>query len=223
GSMRDALSLTDQAIAQTNGDINNQAVQTMLGLMDTHYSQSLLAALLAQDGAALMDEIAQVASRNPNYVALLDDLIALTHLTQLTQLVPEAAGLDEKNVDYIAHVAQHTSPQQIQIYYQLLLNGKKDLQWAPEPRLGFEMIMLRLLAFEPTDAQQTVHTANEEPAPNKQGCANALRDILNKNKTSQNTVAGQSSTPVNNTKPVSNAEQPKAVEIEPSANAAAQS
>ena len=223
GSMRDALSLTDQAIAQTNGDINNQAVQTMLGLMDTHYSQSLLAALLAQDGAALMDEIAQVASRNPNYVALLDDLIALTHLTQLTQLVPEAAGLDEKNVDYIAHVAQHTSPQQIQIYYQLLLNGKKDLQWAPEPRLGFEMIMLRLLAFKPSDVQQTVHTANEEAAPNKQGRANALRDILNKNKTSQSTVVGQSSTPVNNIKPVSNAEQPKAVEIEPSANAAAQS
>ncbi|MBH0036297.1 DNA polymerase III subunit gamma/tau [Pseudoalteromonas sp. NZS71_1] len=222
GSMRDALSLTDQAIAQTNGDINNQAVQTMLGLMDTHYSQSLLAALLAQDGAALMDEIAQVASRNPNYVALLDDLIALTHLTQLTQLVPEAAGLDEKNVDYIAHVAQHTSPQQIQIYYQLLLNGKKDLQWAPEPRLGFEMIMLRLLAFKPTDAQQTVHTVNEEPAPNKQSRANALRDILNKNKTSQNTVASQSSAPVNNTKPVSNTEQPKSLEIEPLPNVAAQ-
>ncbi|WP_165734964.1 DNA polymerase III subunit gamma/tau [Pseudoalteromonas sp. C8] len=220
GSMRDALSLTDQAIAQTNGDINNQAVQTMLGLMDTHYSQSLLAALLAQDGAALMDEIAQVASRNPNYVALLDDLIALTHLTQLTQLVPEAAGLDEKNVDYIAHVAQHTSPQQIQIYYQLLLNGKKDLQWAPEPRLGFEMIMLRLLAFKPTDAQQTVHTVNEEPAPNKQGRANALRDILNK--TSQNTVASQSSVPVNNTKPVSNTEQTKSLEIEPLPNVAAQ-
>ncbi|MBH0001649.1 DNA polymerase III subunit gamma/tau [Pseudoalteromonas sp. SWYJZ12] len=222
GSMRDALSLTDQAIAQTNGDINNQAVQTMLGLMDTHYSQSLLAALLAQDGAALMDEIAQVASRNPNYVALLDDLIALTHLTQLTQLVPEAAGLDEKNVDYIAHVAQHTSPQQIQIYYQLLLNGKKDLQWAPEPRLGFEMIMLRLLAFKPTDAQQTIHTVNEEPAPIKQGRANALRDILNKNKTSQNTVASQSSVPVNNTKPVSNTEQPKSLEIEPLPNVAAQ-
>ncbi|HBW98636.1 MAG TPA: AAA family ATPase, partial [Pseudoalteromonas sp.] len=147
GSMRDALSLTDQAIAQTNGDINNQAVQAMLGLMDTHYSQSLLAALLAQDGGALMDEIAQVASRNPNYIALLDDLIALTHLIQLTQLVPQAAQLDDKNADYISHVAQHTQAQQIQVYYQLLLNGKKDLQWAPEPRLGFEMIMLRLLAF----------------------------------------------------------------------------
>ncbi|GAA58530.1 DNA polymerase III subunit gamma/tau [Pseudoalteromonas sp. BSi20652] len=222
GSMRDALSLTDQAIAQTNGDINNQAVQTMLGLMDTHYSQSLLATLLAQDGAALMSEIANVASRNPNYIALLDDLIALTHLTQLTQLVPQAAGLDETNADYITHVAQHTSAQQIQIYYQLLLNGKKDLQWAPEARLGFEMIMLRLLAFKPTDAQQTLHTANEEPVQNKQGRASALRDILNKSKTSQNTVASQSSAPVSNTKLVSNTEQSKSVEIEPLANVAAQ-
>ncbi|MBH0026785.1 DNA polymerase III subunit gamma/tau [Pseudoalteromonas sp. SWN29] len=215
GSMRDALSLTDQAIAQTNGDINNQAVQTMLGLMDTHYSQSLLAALLAQDGAALMDEIAQVASRNPNYVALLDDLIALTHLTQLTQLVPEAAGLDEKNVDYIAHVAQHTSPQQIQVYYQLLLNGKKDLQWAPEPRLGFEMIMLRLLAFKPTDAQQAVPIVNEEPAQNKQGRASALRDILNKNKTSQNSLSSASREQVTNALPVNNTKQTKPVESAP--------
>ena len=67
--------------------------------MDTHYSQSLLAALLAQDGAALMKEVANVASRNPNYVALLDDLIALTHLTQLSQLVPKLAALDETNAD----------------------------------------------------------------------------------------------------------------------------
>jgi DNA polymerase-3 subunit gamma/tau len=195
GSMRDALSLTDQAIAQTNGDINNQAVQAMLGLMDTHYSQSLLAALLAQDGGALMDEIAQVASRNPNYIALLDDLIALTHLVQLTQLVPQAAQLDDKNADYISHVAQHTQAQQIQIYYQLLLNGKKDLQWAPEPRLGFEMIMLRLLAFESAgttyahshpEPSDTPSTATPAPTSSK-GRADALRDILNKNKTpSQN-------------------------------------
>ncbi|TMO75655.1 AAA family ATPase [Pseudoalteromonas sp. S3785] len=195
GSMRDALSLTDQAIAQTNGDINNQAVQAMLGLMDTHYSQSLLAALLAQDGGALMDEIAQVASRNPNYIALLDDLIALTHLIQLTQLVPQAAQLDDKNADYISHVAQHTQAQQVQVYYQLLLNGKKDLQWAPEPRLGFEMIMLRLLAFEsagttpaqsPPEASDTKSAATPAPT-NSKGRADALRDILNKNKTpSQN-------------------------------------
>lgn len=187
GSMRDALSLTDQAIAQTNGDINNQAVQDMLGLMDTHYSQSLLAALLAQDGAALMAEVAQVASRNPNYIALLDDLIALTHIIQLSQLVPEAAALDSNNADYIAHVAAHTHAQQIQVYYQLLLNGKKDLQWAPEPRLGFEMILLRLLAFQPAQSQTMHSVANLQPVveQNAAGRTHALRDILNKNKPAQ--------------------------------------
>ncbi|TMP71745.1 DNA polymerase III subunit gamma/tau [Pseudoalteromonas sp. S1608] len=187
GSMRDALSLTDQAIAQTNGDIKNQAVQDMLGLMDTHYSQSLLAALLAQDGTALMNEVAQVASRNPNYIALLDDLIALTHVIQLSQLVPEAAALDSNNADYIEHVAAHSHAQQIQVYYQLLLNGKKDLQWAPEPRLGFEMIMLRLLAFEPTQLQTNQPEPSSQAAPeqNSAGRANALRDILNKNKPAQ--------------------------------------
>jgi len=197
GSMRDALSLTDQAIAQTNGDINNQAVQAMLGLMDTHYSQSLLAALLSQDGAALMSEIANVASKNPNYIALLDDLISLTHLTQLTQLVPQAAGLDETNADYIKHVAEHTSAQQVQVYYQLLLNGKKDLQWAPEPRLGFEMILLRLLAFQPAgnENQQDEISTPQLPAGNTESRANALRDILSKNKPeSTNNAAKHSDT-----------------------------
>jgi DNA polymerase-3 subunit gamma/tau len=117
GSMRDALSLTDQAIAQTNGNINHQAVQTMLGLMDTQYSQTMLAALLCQDGDALLQEVKAVVSRNPNFVALLDDLIALTHLIQLVQLVPSAAALDDTNRDFIEQVAQTTDAQQMQVYY----------------------------------------------------------------------------------------------------------
>jgi DNA polymerase III subunit gamma/tau len=214
GSMRDALSLTDQAIAQTNGDINSPAVQAMLGLIDTHYSQSLLAALLAQDGAVLMNEVANVASKNPNYIALLDDLIALTHLTQLTQLVPEAAALDEKNADYISYVAQQTSAQQIQVYYQLLLNAKKDLQWAPEPRLGFEMVMLRLLAFQPVDPQSQV-TPVAVAAPTEQdnaGRASALRDILNKTKPEAKTANSASLAPDNAPQPRNaNTEQPTVV------------
>ncbi|MFY8325931.1 DNA polymerase III subunit gamma/tau [Pseudoalteromonas sp. ZZD1] len=186
GSMRDALSLTDQAIAQTNGNIQHQSVQSMLGLMDNHYSQHLLAALLAQDGALLLTQIEQVASQNPQYNALLDDLIGLTHLIQLTQLVPDAAKLDENNAEFIQEVAQASDSQQIQIYYQLLLNGKKDLQWAPEPRLGFEMIMLRLLAFEPAGTSSTqAPPSTVQPLQNKAGRASALRDIINKNKAVQ--------------------------------------
>lgn len=183
GSMRDALSLTDQAIAQTNGDIQHQAVQAMLGLIDNHYSQHLLVALLAQDGPALMAQIEQVATQNPNYIALLDDLIGLTHLTQLTQLVPDAAKLDDYNREFISEVALSCDSQQIQVYYQLLLNGKKDLQWAPEPRLGFEMIMLRLLAFQPIDNQALASTTTTaKSAEQKRDRAGSLRDILNKNK-----------------------------------------
>ncbi len=186
GSMRDALSLTDQAIAQTNGNIQYQSVQNMLGLMDNHYSQHLLAALLAQDGALLMTQIEKIASQNPQYNALLDDLIGLTHLIQLTQLVPDAAKLDEHNAEFIQQVAQASDSQQIQIYYQLLLNGKKDLQWAPEPRLGFEMIMLRLLAFEPAGMTSTqAPPSTTQPIQNKAGRASALRDIINKNKAVQ--------------------------------------
>ncbi|MGO2372914.1 MAG: DNA polymerase III subunit gamma/tau [Pseudoalteromonas prydzensis] len=183
GSMRDALSLTDQAIAQTNGDIQHQAVQAMLGLIDNHYSQHLLVALLAQDGPALMAQIEQVATQNPNYIALLDDLIGLTHLMQLTQLVPDAAKLDDYNREFISEVVLSCDSQQIQVYYQLLLNGKKDLQWAPEPRLGFEMIMLRLLAFQPIDNQVLASTTTTaKSAEQKRDRAGSLRDILNKNK-----------------------------------------
>ena len=194
GSMRDALSLTDQAIAQTNGNINHQAVQTMLGLMDTQYSQTMLAALLCQDGDALLQEVKAVVSRNPNYVALLDDLIALTHLIQLVQLVPSAAALDDTNRDFIEQVAQTTDAQQMQVYYQLLLNGKKDLQWAPDAKLGFEMIMLRLLAFQPTQFAQSQTPTNTQQQVKPSG-AGALRDILKKS-TAQREQAASEQAPV---------------------------
>ena len=194
GSMRDALSLTDQAIAQTNGNINHQAVQTMLGLMDTQYSQTMLAALLCQDGDALLQEVKAVVSRNPNFVALLDDLIALTHLIQLVQLVPSAAALDDTNRDFIEQVAQTTDAQQMQVYYQLLLNGKKDLQWAPDAKLGFEMIMLRLLAFQPTQFAQSQTPTNTQQQVKPSG-AGALRDILKKS-TAQREQAASEQAPV---------------------------
>ena len=206
GSMRDALSLTDQAIAQTNGNINHQAVQTMLGLMDTQYSQTMLAALLCQDGDALLQEVKAVVSRNPNFVALLDDLIALTHLIQLVQLVPSAAALDDTNREFIEQVAQTTDAQQMQVYYQLLLNGKKDLQWAPDAKLGFEMIMLRLLAFQPTQFAQSQTPTNTQQV--KPSGAGALRDILKKSTAQREQAASEQA-------PVAHSSQATAVPSEP--------
>ena len=210
GSMRDALSLTDQAIAQTNGNINHQAVQTMLGLMDTHYSQTMLAAVLCQDGDALLAEVKAVVSRNPNFVALLDDLIALTHLIQLVQLVPSAAALDETNRDFIEQVAQTTDAQQMQVYYQLLLNGKKDLQWAPDAKLGFEMIMLRLLAFQPTQFAQSQTPTNSQQQVKPSG-AGALRDILKKSSAQREQAASEQTSTAVNQVPL----QPQPIKAEP--------
>ncbi|GMM82946.1 DNA polymerase III subunit gamma/tau [Pseudoalteromonas sp. MTN2-4] len=153
GSMRDALSLTDQAIAQTNAELTLAAVQDMLGLMDVSHAVSILASVLCQDAPAVLDEVTQIAVKNGNYLAVLDDLIALLHAIQLTQLVPQAAKISVFSESDIATLSEQINPQQVQLFYQLLLNGKKDLQWAPEQKLGFEMVLLRLIAFEHADSQ----------------------------------------------------------------------
>lgn len=161
GSMRDALSLTDQAIAQTNAQLTLAAVQDMLGLMDVSHAVSILASVLCQDAPAVLEEVEQIAVKNGNYLAVLDDLIALLHAIQLTQLVPQAAKISVFSESDIATLSEQINPQQVQLFYQLLLNGKKDLQWAPEQKLGFEMVLLRLIAFEHADSQPSA-TPNDQ-------------------------------------------------------------
>ncbi|WP_462169660.1 DNA polymerase III subunit gamma/tau [Pseudoalteromonas xiamenensis] len=184
GSMRDALSLTDQAIAQTNGNLELLAVQSMLGLMDSAYAAGLLSAVLVQDGAALMAEIERVGTRAPSYKALVDDMLALTHAIQLAQLVPESVNVAEYDKEEIMSFASNTTAIQIQSIYQLLLNGKKDLQWAPEPKLGFEMLMLRVLAFEQSGIGrgQNTHMPQATSTSVGESKASALRAILGRNK-----------------------------------------
>ncbi|WP_125784498.1 DNA polymerase III subunit gamma/tau [Pseudoalteromonas rubra] len=177
GSMRDALSLTDQAIAQTNGELNLPAVQQMLGLMDSSHAVLLMAAVLSQDGETLLAEVADIALKNGNFASVLDDLISLLHLVQLTQLVPQAANFGQFEAEQVKTLAQQLTPQDTQFMYQLLLAGKKDLSWAPEPRLGFEMIMLRLLAFERADFSQAGGPAPAGAVKNP-GKVGKLRDML---------------------------------------------
>ena len=179
GSMRDALSLTDQAIAQTNSNLTLAAVQSMLGLMDSAHAVILLSAILCHDGEALMQAVDKIALQNGNFVSVLDDMIALLHAVQLTQLVTSAAKISNFDSNDIELFAQQMSPQQGQLLYQLLLNGKKDLKWAPEPKLGFEMIMLRLLAFERDDHSAAVPVSSA-PSPQKDDKVGGLRELLKK-------------------------------------------
>ncbi|CAM3955806.1 DNA polymerase III subunit gamma/tau [Pseudoalteromonas byunsanensis] len=190
GSMRDALSLTDQAIAQTNGDLTLVAVQQMLGLMDSAHAVTLLTAIACQEAETLLQAVNNIAIQNGNFVSVLDDLIALTHAMQLAQLVPQAARLSDFDPEDVALLAQQIGPEKVQLYYQLLLNGKRDLQWAPEQKLGFEMLMLRLLAFEKTNLQTTSPATSAQPTEESNSKVGGLRALLNK---SNNTTA---STPV---------------------------
>ena len=151
GSMRDALSLTDQAIAQSGQDITLANVQAMMGTVDIAWSQNLFAAVLKSDGEGLIKTFERLAQQSPDVEKVLDDMLSLCHQVALTQVLPSAAKLNEDNKAFIERVASQLRPEDVQVYYQLLLQGKKDIHLATDLTSGFEMVCLRLLAFKPAD------------------------------------------------------------------------
>jgi DNA polymerase-3 subunit gamma/tau len=152
GSLRDGLSLLDQAIAYTGsssggGRLEDVAVARMLGTVDRTRVGNLLAALGAGDGAALLAEVATLAEFSPDWGGVLDALADALHRVQVRQLVPDAV-VEGEHVD-IASLAAQLRPEVVQLWYQMALNGRRDLPLAPSPRVGFEMSVLRMLAFRP--------------------------------------------------------------------------
>jgi DNA polymerase-3 subunit gamma/tau len=147
GSLRDGLSLLDQAIAYTGGQLNAAAVNAMLGTVDRSQVGALLAALAAGDGAALMACIDELASFSPDFGHVLEDLATALHRIQLQQMVPGMAG--EAEAGDVAGLAARLSPELVQLWYQMAVTGRRDLGLAPSPRTGFEMSLLRMLAFRP--------------------------------------------------------------------------
>ncbi|MBW8311012.1 MAG: DNA polymerase III subunit gamma/tau [Rhizobium sp.] len=147
GSLRDGLSLLDQAIAYTGGQLDEAAVNAMLGTVDRSQVGSLLEALAAGDGAALMARVEALAAFSPDFGHVLEDLAVALHRIQLQQLVPGAGG--EALPAALAAVAAGQSPELVQLWYQMAVTGRRDLGLAPSPRTGFEMALLRMLAFRP--------------------------------------------------------------------------
>ena len=147
GSLRDGLSLLDQAIAYTGGQLGEAAVIAMLGTVDRGQVGGLLEALGAGDGAALMQRIEALAAFSPDFGHVLEDLAVALHRIQLQQLVPGAAGEDLPAA--WSALAASLSPELVQLWYQMALTGRRDLGLAPSPRTGFEMTLLRMLAFRP--------------------------------------------------------------------------
>ena len=149
GSLRDGLSLLDQAIAHGGGALNGADVHAMLGTVERARVRTLLEILSGGDGEALLAEIERVASFAPDFTQVLDELAGLLHRIQLMQLVPGSAGEDEAA---LLGLAGRLAAEDVQLWYQIAITGRRDLLLAPTPRIGFEMTLLRMLAFAPADA-----------------------------------------------------------------------
>ncbi len=148
GSLRDGLSLLDQAIAYGGGAVRAAEVRAMLGTIERAQVTRLLDAVVADDGAALFAEVNKLAEFAPDFGLVLDDLAALLHRIQLRQLVPDLPN-EGADAEDVARFAQHLGADAVQLYYQLCISGRRDLALAPTPRAGFDMALLRLLAFAP--------------------------------------------------------------------------
>ncbi len=153
GSMRDALSLTDQAIAMGQGAVTSTTVSAMLGTLDDEQPLGLLEALVDGDGQQVMSLLSQAASRGVEWEALLVEMLRLLHQIAMVQLLPTSLNDDdESNALRLRELARVVPPADLQLYYQTLLMGRKDLPIAPDRRMGVEMTLLRALAFHPKAA-----------------------------------------------------------------------
>ncbi|MBJ9336651.1 DNA polymerase III subunit gamma/tau [Citrobacter portucalensis] len=150
GSLRDALSLTDQAIASGDGQVSTEAVSTMLGTLDDDQALSLVEAVVAADGERVMALVNDAAERGIEWEALLVEMSALLHRIAMVQLSPAALGSDMAAIEQrMRELARIVPPTDVQLYYQTLLIGRKELPYAPDRRMGVEMTLLRALAFHP--------------------------------------------------------------------------
>ena len=151
GSLRDGLSLLDQAIAYAGGALRDDVVRAMLGTVDRTQVGAMLEALADGDGQRLLQVVAALAEFSPDWGGVLEALAEALHRIQVRQLVPAAAvaGLDGLDP---APFAERLRPEIVQLWYQMALNGRRDLYLAPSPRAGFEMAVLRMLAFRPAGA-----------------------------------------------------------------------
>lgn len=165
GSMRDAQSLTDQAIAHGEGVLRESEVASMLGTVDQAHIHQLMAALVARDGEALLRQCAELAELAVDYQSLIDQLLVLVHRIAVAQTVP-AAGSDGRGDEHqIAEYAADIDAAEVQLYYQMLLLGRRDLSLTPDIQTGFEMLMLRLHAFTPQSEQAETTPEKKPQAP----------------------------------------------------------
>ncbi|QLE85925.1 DNA polymerase III subunit gamma/tau [Shewanella sp. Scap07] len=233
GSMRDALSLTDQSIAFGAGHIKLALVQTMLGTIDEGYVIALLDGLTQGDIGQLMTLVNQVLTMGAQPEEVLRGLLELLHQITLTQFAP-AAAQSSAYAQQISHFSEQLNPEQVQLYYQLLLNGRRDLPHAADPKSGLEMALLRAVAFvpekpvkrwlaEPHDLKPLPSVVDDsKPALSEQKVVNA-KPANSQEQTSSHTSKdgpGEAASPVAKAEQIIEAEPAGGVESDDAENAA---
>lgn len=167
GSMRDALSLTDQAVAFGSGKLAEGDVRAMLGTVDLSFVYKLTAAISSQDAAAALAVVDEMSEHAPDYGGSLQEMASLLHRVAIAQAVPEAIDNSWGDAEQVAELAGRITAEDAQLYYQLAVTGRRDLGLAPDLRSGFEMSLLRMVAFRPAaviDPQLSPQDLQESPA-----------------------------------------------------------
>ena len=168
GSLRDSLSLLDQAIAHGGGRVEQQAVRAMLGSVEQEYLHDILSALTRRDGAAMIALADRMAERSLSFEIALQELATLLHRIALAQMVPDAAAADDPERAVIATFAAQIGAEELQLLYQIALHGRQDIELAPDDYAGFTMALMRMLAFMPEGgamrADRPAAAASQVPA-----------------------------------------------------------
>ncbi|MFJ2540459.1 DNA polymerase III subunit gamma/tau [Pseudomonas sp. NPDC087614] len=151
GSMRDAMSLTDQAIAFGEGKVLASDVRAMLGTLDHGQVYDVLHSLIEGDAKALLEAVRHLAEQGPDWNGVLSEILNVLHRVAIAQALPEGVDNGHGDRDRVLALAQALPAEDVQFYYQMGLIGRRDLPLAPDPRGGFEMVLLRMLAFRPAD------------------------------------------------------------------------
>ncbi|MFV0455896.1 MAG: DNA polymerase III subunit gamma/tau [Pseudomonas sp.] len=158
GSMRDAMSLTDQAIAFGEGKVLAEDVRSMLGTLDQGQVYGVLQALLEGDARALLEAVRHLAEQGPDWGGVLAEMLNVLHRVAIAQALPEAVDNGQGDRERVLALAQALPAEDVQFYYQMGLIGRRDLPLAPDPRSGFEMVLLRMLAFRPAGDESAPRT-----------------------------------------------------------------
>jgi len=159
GSMRDAMSLTDQAIAFGEGKVLAADVRAMLGTLDHGQVYGVLHALLEGDARGLIEAVRHLAEQGPDWNGVLSEILNVLHRVAIAQALPDAVDNGQGDRDRVLALAQVLPAEDVQFYYQMGLIGRRDLPLAPDPRSGFEMVLLRMLAFRPADTGEAPRVA----------------------------------------------------------------